>query len=407
MDLRDSVNNYAYNFNLSTLAVTPLSVVATSASMTAVGNGWYRIQITAPNATSGTLMYSYFYVTTPTNAFYIWGAQLELGSVASAYTPTTTVAVTTTNNINVPSGQVLVSDKIGIGTTSPNKSLTVIGSGYAKIALSSADSATAPTTLTAANTYLGLGGGEYGGNSYRAIGFGYLALSGGVNYPAYIAYKETLSSGFNGGQLSFFTRGVVTDTAPLERFTIDKDGNSIFNTNAYLNGEAANTLAQRNSTNAQTFRLYGTYTDSSNYERLQLDYNAINTGFYTISSQNAGTGSAKPLAINSANSTYGIYFQVAGTGYWKILPSGFIPVSDASVDLGATTSKVRNAYFSGVVNTGQISTTGYTVATLPTGVVGMRAYVTDALAPIYLGTLTGGGAIKCPVFYNGTAWVSA
>jgi len=37
----------------------------------------------------------------------------------------------------------------------------------------------------------------------------------------------------------------------------------------------------------------------------------------------------------------------------------------------------------------------------------MRAYVTDALAPIYLGTLTGGGAIKCPVFYNGTAWVSA
>ena len=29
-----------------------------------------------------------------------------------------------------------------------------------------------------------------------------------------------------------------------------------------------------------------------------------------------------------------------------------------------------------------------------------------ATAPTYLGALTGGGAIKCAVFFNGTAWVS-
>jgi hypothetical protein len=50
--------------------------------------------------------------------------------------------------------------------------------------------------------------------------------------------------------------------------------------------------------------------------------------------------------------------------------------------------------------------TGYTVATLPAGTIGMRTYVTDALAPTFLGALTGGGAIKAPVFYNGTAWVA-
>ena len=50
---------------------------------------------------------------------------------------------------------------------------------------------------------------------------------------------------------------------------------------------------------------------------------------------------------------------------------------------------------------------GYLVADLPTGTLGDRAYVTDATSPTYLGTLTGGGAIKCPVFYNGSAWVSA
>ena len=50
--------------------------------------------------------------------------------------------------------------------------------------------------------------------------------------------------------------------------------------------------------------------------------------------------------------------------------------------------------------------TGYTVATLPAGTIGMRTYVTDALAPVFLGVLVGGGAVKAPAFYNGTAWVA-
>jgi len=49
---------------------------------------------------------------------------------------------------------------------------------------------------------------------------------------------------------------------------------------------------------------------------------------------------------------------------------------------------------------------GYTVATLPAGTVGMRAYVTDALAPTFLTALVGGGAVTCPAFYNGAAWVA-
>lgn len=48
----------------------------------------------------------------------------------------------------------------------------------------------------------------------------------------------------------------------------------------------------------------------------------------------------------------------------------------------------------------------YTVATLPTGTQGDTAYVTDATSPTYSGTLTGGGSVVIPVFYNGTAWVA-
>lgn len=54
-----------------------------------------------------------------------------------------------------------------------------------------------------------------------------------------------------------------------------------------------------------------------------------------------------------------------------------------------------------------LNTAGYTVATLPTGVTGATAYVTDALAPTFLATVVGGGAIVTPVFYNGSAWIGA
>lgn len=58
------------------------------------------------------------------------------------------------------------------------------------------------------------------------------------------------------------------------------------------------------------------------------------------------------------------------------------------------------------VTGGIIRAKGYTVSTLPAGTLGDTAYVTDATSPTYLGTLTGGGSVKTPVFYNGTAWVS-
>ena len=55
---------------------------------------------------------------------------------------------------------------------------------------------------------------------------------------------------------------------------------------------------------------------------------------------------------------------------------------------------------------GTIRTKGYTVAGLPTGIEGDTAFVTDATAPTYLGALTGGGAVSCPVYKNATIWVS-
>ena len=48
----------------------------------------------------------------------------------------------------------------------------------------------------------------------------------------------------------------------------------------------------------------------------------------------------------------------------------------------------------------------YTVATLPAaGTAGRRAFVNNALAPVALSAVIGGGAITVPVFDNGTTWI--
>jgi hypothetical protein len=47
---------------------------------------------------------------------------------------------------------------------------------------------------------------------------------------------------------------------------------------------------------------------------------------------------------------------------------------------------------------------GYTVATLPAGVQYARAFVNDALAPVFGAAVAGGGAVTVPVYYTGAAW---
>lgn len=61
---------------------------------------------------------------------------------------------------------------------------------------------------------------------------------------------------------------------------------------------------------------------------------------------------------------------------------------------------------SNVISTATVRLKGYTVATLPTGVVGDLAYVTDALTPAFGVTIVGGGAVVTPVFYDGTTWTA-
>lgn len=83
----------------------------------------------------------------------------------------------------------------------------------------------------------------------------------------------------------------------------------------YLTRDAANTLAQRNSTNAQTSRLYGTYTDASNYRRLAIS--STTGGTFSIAPEGAGTGASGNVlhisGLPTSNPGPGILWNNAGT----------------------------------------------------------------------------------------------
>jgi hypothetical protein len=119
--------------------------------------------------------------------------------------------------------------------------------------------------------------------------------SGTFTASAWMLATSEIYAGGSLGSSQFYagSSGINLGSATFVAWT---SGNSLGTKDTYLYRDAANILAQRNSTNAQTFRLYRTFTDASNYER--LGFLTTNTTRYTITSENAGTGSARSLEVS-------------------------------------------------------------------------------------------------------------
>jgi len=156
---------------------------------------------------------------------------------------------------------------------------------------------------------------------------------------------------------------------------------------------------------------------------------------YTLKTLTAGTGISvtnSPSAISIANS--GVLSNIAGAGISVSGATGNVTITSTAVTSVSGTGTVNGITLTGTVtSTGNLTLGGtlsgvdlttqvsnilpvanggtgtgvaYTVATLPAaGVQGRRAWVTDALAPVFLAAPVGAGAVVCPVFDNGTTWV--
>ena len=118
----------------------------------------------------------------------------------------------------------------------------------------------------------------------------------------------------------------------------------------------------------------------------------------TLSVQSVVAGTSNTAGANwTYNASVGTGTGVGGDHIFQVAPAGTTGTAQNTL---AVAARIYN-------NKTMLTGAGFTVATLPSGATqGARAFVTDATAPSFLGTLTGSGAVVCPVFYNGTAWVA-
>jgi hypothetical protein len=94
-------------------------------------------------------------------------------------------------------------------------------------------------------------------------------------------------------------------------------GLSALNVDTFLRRDAAGVLAQYNGLSPQTFRIYGQFTTTTNFERLFLDYNATALAF-RIGTEKGTSGSARALE-----------FQTDGTTRFSISDAGAVRVFGA------------------------------------------------------------------------------
>ena len=139
------------------------------------------------------------------------------------------------------------------------------------------------------------------------------------------------------------------------------------------------------------------YANSTGGNNTAFGYRA---GTNTTGSSNIfiGAGSGSAATTGSYNVVIGSYDGTAAP--ISLTGSNYIVLSDGAGTVRQYIDGNGQTVFGATTRTA-----GYTVTTLPTGVTGMRAYVTNALAPVFGSTVVTGGAVTVPVFYNGTNWI--
>jgi hypothetical protein len=94
-----------------------------------------------------------------------------------------------------------------------------------------------------------------------------------------------------------------------------------------LHKDANHTLAQRDATHAQLSRIYGTYTNNSNYRRLKLG--AINNaGSFELRAEGAGTGASGNKLDIVCGST-GVV-QAGSFGVWNSSTASYLSLTSSS-----------------------------------------------------------------------------
>jgi len=235
LDVSSVTGSYA-NFDIISGTVGTVGATAT-ATITSVGNGWYRCSIAmtaggnvryiraVPASNSGRGAY---FVAVGGENFYLWGAQLEAGSFATSYIPTTSASVTRAADVAQLTGSALTTlqgtnasaiVETGI-VANAWPAYTLSGQSNNNIYFRAASGTTLRSTFNSVNldVTIGSSGNFYTGAVRAAIGFSaagrsLVANNGTVGTDA---NAQTAPTGVNLGQLpggSYTINGVVRSAA--------------------------------------------------------------------------------------------------------------------------------------------------------------------------------------------------
>lgn len=211
---------------------------------------------------------------------------------------------------------------------------------------------------------------------------------------------------------TWFTGGSSTTTKPqflIEPVGTTSTGWSTNGTGIGVNGTASNA-------NSLDLQLNGVSKFAVNGIGVITQSGVAGTNnWFASTAFNAGVNfPAIGTATSSANFGSNLY-QMTGS-YW----TGSVAANDVwqiNPILGTGANPISTFVFahSGSTGVASVSVPGITFSTTTTVTLlpscsslikGVATAVTDALAPTYLGTLTGGSSTYAPVICNGTAWVS-
>lgn len=177
----------------------------------------------------------------------------------------------------------------------------------------------------------------------------FLAADGAINAPS-IGFINETNTGFyrpGAGALYCTIQGALS-------LVIRADGPLVPDNVAYAFGnardliltrDAANTLAQRNDINAQSFNIYNTYTDAANFERAQLKWNG---GIFTIQTAAGGVGLNRGIKLGSLGVGQ-ISFATNSIDRWAIdgNTGSLLTFTDNSLDIGAAGANRPRAIYVG------------------------------------------------------------
>lgn len=160
--------------------------------------------------------------------------------------------------------------------------------------------------------------------------------SNAIGALADIAVGSVLVSGGVGAVSAWSATPSVTD------LTLASAGTLGWSTDLKLVRDAANTLAQRNGTNPQTFRIYST-TDAgiSNYERGSLDFTTTANRLSLVTTA-AGTGVSRDIQIRAGGNN--LFLGASGALQWQITTGGLLAIAGNTYDICASATPCRSVF---------------------------------------------------------------